>query len=303
MKNCKGIISEIERYAIKDGPGIRTVVFLKGCPLKCKWCANPETQKSVYQLMYWPTRCIGCRQCVKNCPTQSLRLSENGIVINRKTCKSCGICADICNSQALTMAGEGKTAEEILSIIKKDQPFYRTSGGGVTFSGGECTSQPEFLTALASLCKKEGISTCIETCGYAKWEVFEKLLPCIDYFYYDLKLIDEEDHRIWTGVSSSRIKENFINLVKAGANVTVRIPCIPGINMTTRNIGDTIDFLLEHAPGCHVSLLPYHRLGASKYGKLDMAYSLEELVPPSAEEMEKLREQFEANGFYVTVGE
>ena len=303
MNFSKGNISEIERYAIKDGPGIRTVVFFKGCPLKCKWCANPETQKISWQLMYWPTRCIGCRQCIKACPNQALTFTNTGGTINRKSCLACGQCVDTCNSKALTMAGERHTIAGILKEIRKDKAFYQTSGGGVTFSGGECTTQPEFLVALARACKKEGISTCIETCGHAPWEVFEKLLSCIDYFYYDLKLIDEKNHKKWTGVSSRLIKKNYIGLVEAGADVTVRIPCIPGVNITDKNIDDTIAFLLEHSPGCHVSLLPYHRLGASKYGKLDMDYSLEELVPPSEETMEELRKKFEDKGFYVTIGE
>ncbi len=299
----RGVISEIERYAIKDGPGIRTVVFIKGCPLRCRWCANPETQKNIHQLMYWPTRCIGCRQCIAACPNDALSRGKTGIEINRKLCRSCGICTDTCNSQALTIAGEGRTVEEIMEVIRKDKPYYNTSGGGVTFSGGECTSQPDFLVALAEACKAEGISTCIETCGYAPWDTFARLISCIDYFYYDLKLIDGENHRKWTGVSSQKILENFTKLIQAGADVTVRIPCIPGINTTEENIKDTIQFLLKTYPGCHVSLLPYHRLGASKYGKLDMDYSLDELVPPSAEEMERLKDRFVTNGFYVTIGE
>lgn len=303
MENLKGKISEIERYAVKDGPGIRTVVFFKGCPLSCKWCANPETQKSVCQLMYWQTRCIGCRKCIKTCPNKALSFGENGVVIDRTLCRSCGKCTDTCNSRALTMAGEGKTVDEIMVELRKDKLFYQTSGGGVTFSGGECTSQSRFLAALARACKKEDISTCIETSGYAPWEVFEELLTCIDYFYYDLKLIDEDQHKEYTGVSSRRIKENFIGLKKAGADVTVRIPCIPGINTTEKNIQDTIAFLEEHAPACHVSLLPYHRLGTGKYHKLDMEYTLSELLPPSEEDMQELKEEFEARGFYITIGE
>lgn len=306
MSTCtKGIISETERYAIKDGPGIRTVIFLKGCPLRCKWCANPETQKSIYQLMYWQTRCIGCRKCIQKCPRQALSWGNRGIEIARSKCISCGICTDICNSQALTMAGESKTIREIMKDILKDNLYYETSGGGVTFSGGEAASQGDFLYELARECKKQGISTCIETCGYAEWEIYQKLLPYIDFFYYDLKIIDEEDHKKYTGVSNRLILDNFRRLIAAGANITVRIPIIPGVNDTGKNIHNTVEFLLKHAPGCHVSLLPYHRLGISKYEKLDMEYSpdLQNLPPPSDEELRLLRETFESNGFYVTIGE
>lgn len=304
MDTCvKGIISEIERYAVKDGPGIRTVIFLKGCPLRCKWCANPETQQTISQLMYWQNRCIGCRKCIQICPNQALSWGACGIEITRSKCVSCGACVDHCNSQALIMAGERKTVAEIMKDITKDNPYYQTSGGGVTFSGGEAACQSDFLYELARECKKQGISTCIETCGYIKWEVFQKLLPYIDFFYYDLKIIDEEAHRELTGVSNSLILDNFCRLVNAGANITVRIPIIPGINNTDKNIHNTIKFLLEHAPGCHVSLLPYHRLGMSKYEKLDMEYSLEELAPPSDREMHRIRKQFENSGFYITIGE
>lgn len=299
----EGVISEIERYAIKDGPGIRTVVFLKGCPLKCRWCANPETQKNIYQLMYWPNRCIACKQCILECPNNALSWGNPGIQICRADCASCGACTQICNSQALTMAGQRKTADEIMQIILKDLPYYQTSGGGVTFSGGEAASQGEFLCKLAKECKKHRISTCIETCGYAKWETFCELLPYIDYFFYDLKIIDEKDHITYTSVSNKLILDNFSRLIQAKANVTVRIPVIPGINNTQKNVEQTIRFLLEQAPGCPVSLLPYHRLGTSKYDKLDMEYTLAELAPPSEKEMLQLKEQFVSFGFPVRIGE
>lgn len=299
----KGIISEIERYAIKDGPGIRTVIFFKGCPLRCKWCANPETQRSTYQLMYWPTRCIGCKQCILACPRQALTWNTRGIKVDRDTCVSCGICAKSCNSQALTIAGERKSVSEIMEIVMKDYPYYQTSGGGVTFSGGEATSQEDFLFELAKSCKTHNISTCIETCGYAHWSVYEKLLPYIDYFLYDLKVMDEATHVKFTGASNKMILDNFCRLIRSKANVTVRIPIIPGFNNTDKNICSTISFLLKYASGCHIGLLPYHRLGASKYEKLNMNYGLDELAPPSDEEMCQLKQTFESYGFYVTIGE
>lgn len=304
MKRQKtGIITEIERYAVKDGPGIRTVVFFKGCPLRCKWCANPETQRTVYQLLYWQTRCLGCKKCIQVCPEHALSWGTYGVETDRMKCKTCGQCVDACNSQALTLAGEKKSVDEIMEVILKDKRYYQLSGGGVTFSGGEAAGQRDFLYELAKACKDHQIATCIETCGYAAWEAYQQMLPYMDSFFYDLKIINEEEHKKVTGVSNKVILDNFDRLVKAGANVTVRIPVIPGINDTDENIHNTITFLMEKAPDCHVSLLPYHRLGVAKYKKLDMEYDLEEILPPSDEKMKHIEEFFKEKGFHVTVGE
>ena len=304
MQNQKmGVITEIERYAVKDGPGIRTVVFLKGCPLRCRWCANPETQASAVQLMYGNKRCIGCKECIKTCPRGALSWSSEGVVIDRERCALCGACVKRCNSEALTMAGMKRTVRELEEEILKDAPFYRQSGGGVTFSGGEATAQGGFLLALLQMVRGHGIHTAIETCGYAKWEIYEKILPYMDLFFFDLKLMDEKAHIRYTGRSNRLILENFRRLIQSGANVFVRIPVIPGVNDTEENIRETVRFLRETAPGCRVGLLPYHSLGKSKYKKLKMEYELEDLESPPDEEMEQIRQYFEAEGFQVTIGE
>ncbi|MBS7008811.1 glycyl-radical enzyme activating protein [Anaerostipes sp.] len=304
MKSKKtGIITEIERYAIKDGPGIRTVVFFKGCPLQCRWCANPETQKTACQLMYWKTRCLGCKKCIDTCPECALSFGAGGVEIDRDKCSLCGQCADVCNSQALTTAGENRSVDEIMEVILKDKIYYQTSGGGVTFSGGEAASQGDFLCELAKACKEHQISSCIETCGYAAWETYKKILPYIDCFFYDLKIMDEEEHKRFTGVSNRLILDNFCRLIEAGTEVTVRIPVIPGVNNTDENINNTISFLMKNAPDCQISLLPYHRLGVAKYEKLDQKYSLGEILPPSDEEIKVIEQRFKEKGFYVTVGE
>ena len=201
------------------------------------------------------------------------------------------------------MAGQSMTVEEVVVEVMKDASYYKFSGGGVTFSGGEATSQPDFLVETCKVLKEQGITTCIETCGFARWDVYEKLLPYMDYFFFDLKTIDEDVHRKLTGVSSKLILDNYTRLVESGANVTVRIPLIPGYNFTEKNIKETIEFLEVTSPACHVSLLPYHSLGASKYDKLDMEYTLDEVRPPSNEDMTALKERFEAHGFEVTIGE
>ena len=301
--NVTGIVSEIERYAVNDGPGIRTVVFLKGCPLRCQWCANPETQVITPQVMYWQARCIGCKMCVDQCPHRALRWGETGIVVDRESCRACGRCTEICNSQALTMAGHKYSVKEVLEEVLKDKPFFDTSGGGVTFSGGEATSQRDFLLALAKSCKEAGLHTCIETCGYAKWEVFESILPYIDIFLFDIKAIDDDVHRKFTGVSNQLILENLSKLKAHGANVVVRIPTIPGVNNTRENFLGTVEFLKKQPSSSPVSLLPYHRLGASKYEKLDMDYDMADLEPPSNEEMQQYAELFTSNGFSTSIGE
>lgn len=299
----KGTISEIERYAIKDGPGIRTVVFLKGCPLRCLWCANPETQITNQQLMYWQTRCIGCKQCINTCPYNALSWSEIGIKIDREICASCGSCVTTCNSNALTMAGKSLTVDEVVEEVMKDAAYYQFSGGGVTFSGGEATTQATFLIEACKMLKGKGITTCIETCGYAKWEIYEKLIPYMDYFFYDLKTVDSDVHQKLTGVSSQLILDNYIKLVQAGVDITVRIPIIPSLNDTDANITNTLEFLEKVNPGCHVSLLPYHSLGVSKYDKLDMEYRLNEIESPSRNIIQNIKQRFEKHGFYITIGE
>lgn len=253
--------------------------------------------------MYWQTRCIGCKQCIESCPNNALSWGEIGIEINRDTCISCETCVNTCNSNALTMAGQSMTIDEVVNEVMKDAPYYQYSGGGVTFSGGEATSQANFLIETAKVLKEKGITTCIETCGYAKWEVYEKLIPYMDYFFYDLKTIDADVHKQLTNVSSELILDNYTKLVQAGVDITVRIPIIPSLNDTDKNIENTIRFLEKVNPGCHVSLLPYHRLGTTKYDKLNMDYQLNDIEPPSAETMQALADRFTAHGFYITIGE
>jgi len=297
-----GRIFEIERYAINDGPGIRTLIFLKGCSLHCIWCCNPESQVTQPQLVYWKTKCLGCGRCVEVCEDDVLTLTEDGIVIDRKKCRRCGACADICYAEALVLVGKEMTSEEVLDEVLKDELFYRKSGGGVTFSGGEPFEQSAFVMRTAELCRKHGIHTAVETCGAVPWETLEASLPFIDLYLYDLKVVDSAQHERCTGVPNERILDNFKRLVSAGKDMRVRVPVIPGYNDRDKDLRSLIEFLHTKAPGVPVDLLPYHRLGRSKYERLDLGYGLDGVEPPSPERMNELRAWFEKAGFPVTIG-
>lgn len=300
-QDASGIVFEIERFSVNDGPGIRTLVFLKGCPLRCAWCANPESHSFSPQLFYWKARCIGCLECVKTCPRHALSAGADGIQVNRSQCVSCGMCTEACNSKALLLSGRRMSVSEVMAEIKKDSPFYEKSGGGVTFSGGEALAQPEFLLALLRAAKQEDLHTCIETSGYASRQTIEVVAPYVDTFLYDLKAIDDAVHFACCGVSNKQILDNFEFLARE-YSIIARLPLIPGYNDSPKDMELMVEFLKKNHQGGHVDLLPYHRLGVNKYTRLDMAYHLKDILPPSQKRMEELRQMFEANGFSVGIG-
>jgi pyruvate formate lyase activating enzyme len=300
-KKTQGFVFEIERFAINDGPGIRTLVFLMGCPLHCLWCANPESQASGQKLMVWKNRCIGCRKCIEECPVSALSW-DSGVVVNRSRCDLCGECTEVCNSNALTLVGKKMSAEDVFEQIDKDVDFYKKSGGGVTFSGGEPFAQPGFLLELGRKAKERGYHVCVETTGYVKWDVMREMLPYIDLFLYDFKHMDSETHRKFTGVGNELILDNYKRLLEYSQKTVIRFPVIPGINDTDENIRQLTEFLQKHNPCCQVDLLPYHALGVSKYERLDLSYQLRDVEPPSKERIAQLRLRFEENGFQVVVG-
>ena len=297
-----GTIFEIERYAVNDGPGIRTLVFLKGCSLRCIWCCNPESQHHRTQLVYWKSKCLGCRHCIEACEQEALAMTSDGIVIDRSACTVCGDCTDACYAEALVLVGKRMTPEEVLEEVLKDELFYQKSGGGVTFSGGEPFEQSAFVLRTAELCKEHGIHTAVETCGAVSWPLLEASLPLIDLYLFDVKVIDSSRHERLTGVPNERIIDNFKRLAAAGAKMRVRVPIIPGCNDSDEDLRAIVEFLKASAPGIPVDLLPYHRLGRSKYERLDVAYALDDLEPPSPERMSTIRRRFESEGFPVTVG-
>ena len=282
-----GIIFNIQRYSINDGPGIRTTVFLKGCPLNCWWCQNPESQLSGQEMIFWGDRCIGCGACSTICPSGAIQI-KNGIPITEKEkCILCGKCIEKCPAIAREIIGEKLTAEEVIKEIEKDLVFYEESGGGATFSGGEPLRQPEFLEGLLSGCREKKIHTAVDTSGYISWEILNKINPKVDLFLYDLKLMDNERHKKYTGVSNEIILENLEKLSSVRNNIFIRFPVIPGINDDYQNIRKLGEFL-SSLEITQVNLLSYHYIGKDKYRRLGSAYKLATTQPPSKEKLSEV---------------
>ena len=299
----KGIIFDIKRYAIHDGPGIRTTIFFKGCSLRCWWCHNPEGLVIQPELIFKENRCIkGCTECIISCPKEALSRVDQYISINRKECDLCGECVKVCPAGALEIIGREMRVQEIVKEIEKDMIFYDESGGGVTFSGGEPLMQPEFLDALLEECKERDIHTAIDTCGYAPFEVIEKIRDKVDLFLYDIKMMDDEKHIEYTGVSNEPILDNLKKLAEQGSVIMVRLPIMPGINDDDDNINKIAEFILSLRCIKDISLLPYHRAGSEKYQRLNKAYRMDKTQPSSDEKIVEIKKNLEHLGFKVKVG-
>lgn len=284
-----GMVFDIQRLCVHDGPGIRTAVFLKGCSLHCFWCHNPESINKNRQLMFFPKKCIQCGQCVLACKRQAHNLNQEEHSFNRSLCVECGECAAKCEAKALVMSGVTMTAAEVMDEILKDVAFYKTSKGGVTFSGGEPLMQIDFLEDLLIKCKEHNIHTAIETAGNVSWENFKRIMPYTDLFLYDLKAAEPTLHKNVTGVDNHRCLSNLEQLTAGGAQVTVRIPVIPGVNDSEERIIEMKLFLDSLKKDVEVELLPFHKMGQSKYDSLELEYKAGAIEPPSQELMQRLR--------------
>ena len=271
----KAIIFDIERNSYVDGPGIRTTVFFKGCNLNCAWCHNPESQAHAPQMMFYQNKCTGCGKCKEKCP---YGLDE---------CRLCGKCTLYCPHDAREVCGKEYTADELLSEILKDKSLYKTSGGGVTFSGGECMLQIDFLEEILKKCKENGIHTAIDTAGHIKYESFERVMPYTDLFLYDVKCIDPNKHKQYTGVDNELILENLKRLMKAKMALWVRIPVIPTVNDTEEEMIKIKELLLTHGRPQKIELLPYHAMGEHKYSALNKP--LHKFDTPNQENLARLR--------------
>ena len=297
-----GTTFDIKKFSIHDGPGIRTTIFLKGCPLSCLWCHNPESQSTKPEIHYFENRCISCGDCVVACPNDAIRFVDNLRIWDSTLCQLCGACAESCPTEAIQLVGEESSLDEIMAEIEKDVIYYDQSGGGVTFSGGEPLQQINFLVALLKKCKEYEIHTAVDTSGLAAWKSFERILPYTNLFLYDLKLMDDEKHRQFTGVSNQIILENLQYLTEASANIRVRIPIIPSINDDEENLRETKDFIATLKTIEQVDLLPYHHIATDKYHRMEHLYELENIKTPSDERMQELAEFFRKKGFRVTIG-
>lgn len=292
----KGLVFSIQRYSTEDGPGIRTTVFLKGCPLRCLWCHNPEGQEFSPQIAFNDSRCIGCKGCVAACPQGAINFTADGSRTDRGKCRSCGKCAEACPTGARELIGKYMTAEEVFSEIERDALFYRSSGGGVTVGGGEPTMQPRFLVEFLGKCHEQGIHTALDTSGYVKWQEMEEILKHVDLVLYDLKQIDPARHAEYTGVSPELILENARGISGKGIPMIIRVPVIPGYTDGEDNIRGIMEFASILKNVVKVDLLPFHRLGEPKYKKLGRNYVFEGTQPPADDHMRKLKRLVASSG-------
>jgi len=298
----KGIIFDIKRYAIHDGPGIRTTAFFKGCPLRCLWCCNPESYKMAPEIVYTENRCIHCGSCQMVCPNNAIKISKNKLEIIRENCKGCGICAIECPANALELSGKPYSVNELLAEVEKDSTFYQQSEGGITVSGGECTMQSEFLLSFLKKCKENYLHVTLDTCGFVEWNIFKEIIKHADLVLFDVKIINEEQHIKYTGKSNKLILENLNKLSKIGIPIIIRIPLIPGFNDSEKEMNAMADTVSKLKNIQEVNILPYHRLGESKHTRLGNEYKMKNTNPPTYACLEKAKNFFISKGIKIKIG-
>ena len=296
-------VFNVQKYSIHDGDGIRTTIFFKGCPINCAWCHNPESQRFDKELLYFKDRCTGCGKCVQRCPNGANTMVDGKAELDRSKCNACGVCADWCIATARDIAGKEYTVKELVKEAEKDRQFYEESGGGITLSGGEVMSMDmDYIEQLCKILYNKGYSVNIDTCGYAPYEDYKRILPYIDTFLYDIKVMDKADHEKFIGVDNELILENLKKLSADGAKINIRIPTVKGVNATEEFMQAVVDFLKGNNISVkQVNLLPYHNTGKHKYSKLDREYDTDGIMEkPSAESMELFKNIFVKNGFNNT---
>jgi pyruvate formate lyase activating enzyme len=298
--SATGLIFGVERFALHDGPGIRTTVFFKGCPLRCWWCHSPESQSPRPEPSIKADRCIQCGRCLDACPNAAIVETDGGFDTLRARCTACGTCTDLCPSGAREIVGRRVTAEELAADLEKDTVFFDRSGGGVTFSGGEPLMQPAFLAELLARCRARGIHTAVETCGFASWRAM-KVAAHADLVLFDLKILDDARHRAYTGVSNRPILANFGRFTARCPAVRVRLPLVPGVNDDPENV-TAIGALVRAAGLAEIDLLPYHTAGLAKYNRIGRPSRLPDVKPPTSEALVRARLSLERLGVSVHVG-
>lgn len=302
----KATIFNIQKYNMYDGPGVRTLVFFQGCPLRCKWCANPEGLMKKNRILFKRDLCKNCGACQEVCPVKIHKVGADGthLIDRTKECTGCRKCEEACYMKALSIIGEKKSISEILKIIEEDRAFYETSGGGVTLGGGEVLMQPEAALSLLMACKNVGINTAIETSGYTTSDIIKKVADFVDLFLFDLKQLDSDKHQHWTGVRNEQILKNLEYLLENKYNVHIRVPLLKGVNDTEEDIKKLTDLLLPYKDYKNlkgVDLLPYHKLGVNKYNQLDMEYEIKGDPSLSVEELERIEGYIKDSGMAVKV--
>lgn len=302
QKIVKGVVFDIQRFSLHDGPGIRTTVFLKGCSLRCFWCQNPEGISSKPEIMFYPDKCVGCGACADGCPEGAHVFENDKHLFIRARCTACRKCVETCYAGALVVAGKMMSVEEVMDEVLRDKTFYETSGGGVTLSGGDPLMQPQFSRAILERCKSEGLHTAIETAANCRWEDLIQMLPVTDLVMMDIKHLNPDRHREVTGVSNSLILKNAERLAETDKPVIIRVPIIPGVNDNLEEISAIARFVQPFPNLCYLELLPFHRLGQSKYRALGLDYRASGLKTPSKEWMKKLASAARKPGVNVRIG-
>ncbi len=297
----KANIFNIQKFSVHDGPGIRTTVFFKGCPLKCIWCHNPESQSSGREILYDRDKCTLCGNCIKACRNNAIEIKKNVLETNMDKCTFNGDCTVCCINSARQIAGKEYSVDEVLKEALKDRVFYKNSKGGVTLSGGEPFVYVDFVEELLMKLKKENIHTAVDTCGEADFKILEEVSRYTDLFLYDLKSMDDNKHILYTGVSNVNIIENLIKLSKIHNNINLRLPLIEGINADDKNIIDILK-LIKGTNIKKINLLPYHDIAIHKYEKLGRDYNTEKMKRPTDDKLKRFKEMFEKEGYKVKIG-
>ena len=290
--NQSGVIFNIQRWSIHDGPGVRTLVFFKGCPLECRWCCNPESQAGVTEILIRADECTNCGRCLPVCPEGIARTASEGGFADRGLCLACGRCIEACPTGARAFTGQRVTLNHVLSIVRRDAAFYRASGGGVTLSGGEPLAQPEFAGALVDGCRALGIGVVIETCGCFDWTRGREIIEKAEQVFLDLKHMDPAQHQRLTGVGNELILKNAVRIAETKTPLIIRIPVIPTLNDSLENISNTAGFVHQLLPSAlDIELMPYHRLGLNKYAALGREYELASIDPPDEVGLARLKQR------------
>ena len=297
----EGIVFDIQHYAVYDGPGIRTLVFLKGCPLSCLWCQNPESQELKPEISYFKEKCVKCGLCVEACPNNAIKLTDDGVVRDKDLCLLCAKCVEACPNEVMQQIGKPMPVDEVVSIAERDKPFYETSGGGITISGGEPTLQSKFLLGLLKSFKQKGIHTAIETCGFFKEDLIESLANLVDLFLFDIKHLDPNEHKKYTNVSNEKILNNFARIHSKVGNkrIIARIPIIPGVNTDLKTIEDIVTFLKNINYSGSVHLMPYNKMAKTKYEKVGKGHLYKDMGDLTEEKLEEITKKFEQYNFEV----